>query len=309
MDVPNPELAQQVADALTRLGAVTEQSSWDVTGTLMGLTHHWEGHAAQAAETLLRDVGLTGAQTADAVRDAAGAWSRLAGELRSVETKIRFVNDLGDGADLFAVASALQGGLDIFTDSATTAEVAEAETGRLAAKAMLEAAVERLIGDVATKKAALLALRTYAIHAVATVTKSAVETGLLDDFEYGEVRVSDVLAPSLAEALLPSPVSVYEDFAPTVHRPPPAGFATADDFDLATTAADEWAADHSVGVWVSVGAGPDDGVRVTVRGAVPQLTRGRPYTAEQLAHLDPSLAALLDQVGVWADGSVTVVLQ
>ena len=94
VDVPDPELAQQVADALTRLGDLTERSSWDVTGTLLGITRHWEGRAASAAEALLREVGQTGAQTADAVHDAASTWTKLAGDLRSVETKIRFVGDI-----------------------------------------------------------------------------------------------------------------------------------------------------------------------------------------------------------------------
>ena len=171
---------------------------------------------------------------------------------------------------MLAVASLVQGGFDVFTDGASTAEVAEAETGRLAAKAMLKAAIERLIGEVTTKKAALVALRTYAIHAVGTVSKGALETGLLDRFEYGRVRVSDLLTPSLAEALLPSPVSVYQDFAPTVPHATPPGFATSDDYDFATTAAEEWAADHTSGALVAVGAGPG-GVHVTVRGTVPQL--------------------------------------
>jgi hypothetical protein len=309
VDVPNPELAQQVAAALTRLGDATERSSWDVTGTLLGVLCHWEGHAARAAETLLCDVGATGAQTADAVHAAASSWSKLAGDLRSVETKIHWVDDIGKGGDVLAVASILQGGVDLFSDGAAASAVAEAETGRLAAKAMLEAAIERLIGDVTSKKAALLVLRSYAIGAVGSLTEGALQTGILDRFEYGHVGVSDVLTPSLAEALIPTPVSVYQDFVPTVHRPKPPGFASADDADLATTAAEEWAATNTSGALVSVGEGPAGAVRVTVRGTIPLLRKGQPYSAQQLAHLDPSLAAMLEEVGVWALAPVTVVVQ
>ncbi len=321
MNIPDPALADEIAQSLVALADATRAAAGELAALGRSLRAGWQGHAAAAAEQLVGALAVSSGQTADALEQAAGAWWSLGDDLRIVQRRIRMVDAVGDGATIWAVVSALQAGLDPVTDAAAAGTGAAAVTGMAAAHALLRGAVERLVAKALADRAALAALRAYVIQAVAGVTKAAVSTAGLDEFEYGHVHISDVLNPGLAEALVPTLLQaalIGGHADPLILAGTPAAFAGRGSYAAAVDAADAWAATEASGALVSVHAGPDgDGVQLTVSGggvagAVGAQTRrppGHPYTAEELQHVDPSLAALLEAMSGYAYGPVSVVLR
>lgn len=320
MDVPDPALAQDVADALSGLAEATEQAGWDLAGVLVGLRLHWQGHAARAAEQLVGALTSSTGQTSDQVRAAATTWTGFAADLRGVKAKVALVQAGSDVAVAWGVFSVLQAGLDPATDAAALASEAAAQGILATARRLLDEAMARVVARSIADRAALRALaKVYVRSSIIGAATSALSAAAIEQFEYGHVHAADVLTPSLALALLPGSlqkVQATTGFDPFIAQPKPACFADRATYLKALDAADGWAAD-SGGALVGLTAAAGGGVRLTVHGGDiaervggrSQRPPGRAYTAAELRPLDPSAADLLEELQVWApDAPATAVL-
>lgn len=313
MGLPPPAVAYDVSRSLRELAVDVAQTTDTLVGAVACLQLRWQGHAAGAAERLLSGLIDGAVEAGDALGRAATTWDHLGHDLTSVHRRIQAVDLATDAANGVMLLSLLQMGLDPVSDAAAVTARAGAAAGLAAVKAMLRAAIERAISRVTVDRALLAATKIVGVYAAKGIATGTAKAALTAQFEYGSVPWARLAGPSqLAADLVPTKVSALLVAAHTdvaLRAPVPACFRDRASFDQARTVAADWSARSTGGTQVTVGEGPDGGARVTVHGASRPLTPGRAYSAAEVESLDVDLARALDQIGVYADAPVTVVVE
>lgn len=313
MDAPPPSAAFAISDRLHELAGAVEAAGAALSAARAAVRTDWQGKAADAASTLLSDLTRGAQEAQHALVQASTTWNHLAHDLQANQRRMTEVDAINAGFNGFALVSAVQLGLDPFTDAAAVAARAAAATALAAARAMLRHALERAVARVLVDRTLLGAVRVAGAYVAKSVAVNTGVTTLSEQYEYGSVSWARLAGPAqLVADLTPRAVlGARELVPPNVYLPAPVppGFADAGAYDAARVAAADWGARSVPGTAVSVDAGPDGTARVTIHGASAPLQAGRVYRAAEVAPLDRDLSRTLGRVAAHADVPVTVVAE
>lgn len=313
MDAPPPSAAFAISDRLHDLAGAVEAAGAALGTARAAVRTGWHGKAAAAAVALLSDLARGTQEAQHALGQASATWNHLAHDLQATERRVAAVDAINAAANGLALVSAVQLGLDPVTDAGAVAARASAAAGLAAARAVLREALERAVARVLLDRTLLETVQVAGAYAARSVAAGTAQAALTERFEYGSVAWARLAGPAqLVTDLTPRAVLGARDLAAGdvyLPAPTPRGFADGRSYDAARAAAAAWAARSVPGTAVTVGAGPDGTVRVTVHGASAPLQAGRVYRAADVAGLDRDLSRTLGHIGVYADVPVTVVAE